>query len=124
MKICVVIPWRSQKLRIAPQRATVQFYREALDSLDYFIILADSIGEFNRSEARNIGVSKAIQESADIVIVGDADTIPEKVALLKSINEAMTKSECVLPYTHYRSLTNLSTLIYLYFNRIFGASIY
>ena len=124
VKICVVIPWRSQKLRIPAQRATVRFYREALDSLDYSIIFADSKGEFNRAEARNIGVSNAIRESADIVIVGDADTIPEKVALLMAINVAITKSECVLPYTQYRSLTNLSTLIYLYLNKKFGASIF
>jgi hypothetical protein len=59
-----------------------------------------------------------------VIIIGDADTIPEKNAILEGITKAHADSECVLPFSEYRSLTNLSTLIYLYFNKKFGAAIF
>jgi predicted glycosyltransferase involved in capsule biosynthesis len=124
MKICVVIPWRSQKRRIPAQKIVLRFYRKVLQGYSFSIILSDSKGDFNVAKARNMGVARAIQESADVIIIGDADTIPEKNALLEGITKARTESECVLPFSEYRSLTNFSTLIYLYINKKFGAAIF
>ena len=124
MKICVVIPWRSQKRRIPAQKIVLRFYRKVLQGYSFSIILSDSKGDFNVAKARNMGVARAIQESADVIIIGDADTIPEKNALLEGITKARTESECVLHFSEYRSLTNFSTLIYLYINKKFGAAIF
>jgi predicted glycosyltransferase involved in capsule biosynthesis len=124
MKICVVIPWRSQKRRIPAQKIVLRFYRKVLQGYSFSIILSYSKGDFNVAKARNMGVARAIQESADVIIIGDADTIPEKNALLEGITKARTESECVLPFSEYRSLTNFSTLIYLYINKKFGAAIF
>ena len=120
MKVCVVIPWRSQKSRIPAMKVTVAFYQEALQGLDFSIMRSDSVGSFNHAQARNSGVLNAMQQGADVVIIGDADTIPEKNALLESINLAYSGVECVLPFTEYKSLSKAGTLIYLYFNKTLG----
>ena len=120
MKVCVVIPWRSQRSRIPAMKATVAFYQEALQGLDFSIMLSDSVGSFNHAQARNSGVINAMQQGADVLIIGDADTIPETNALLASIHLAYNEAECVLPFTEYKSLTKAGTLMYLYFNKTLG----
>lgn len=60
------------------KKIVLRFYRKVLQGYSFSIILSDSEGDFNVARARNMGVARAIQESADVIIIGDADTIPEK----------------------------------------------
>lgn len=102
----IVIPWRGTR----PERTHAKNYvlgklRELLPNA--LIILADSGHQpFNRAASRNRGVSQA---GEGVVVVCDADTIPERKPLLEAIEQASRDKLLHLPYTHYRALSPAGT---------------
>lgn len=105
--VSVIIPWRPQPSRLPAFEAVVDWYRTTLPGVD--IVTVDS-GEdaFNLSRCRNLGVA-AIGDESQVVIINDADTIPERGALLEAIAAASTSGLVHLPYTEYRWLGGTGT---------------
>ena len=102
MPLIVLIPWRPQPSRVSAFDAVVAWYRENLGDVD--IRTVDSDDEvFNLARCRNLGIASIDDENA-VVIINDADTIPELDALLEAIAEAATSGRVHLPYTQYHWL--------------------
>lgn len=98
IKAEVWIPWREQPSRIKAMEFTKNWY----ESRGYKVVLVDTDDEvFNLSGCRN----KAVKESkADVVIISDADTVPESTSLTVAIKRAHKTNLTTLPYKEYRSL--------------------
>jgi hypothetical protein len=112
MKIGVVIPWREQPSRIPAFEAVVKWYEEYLPEAT--IYYADRKGPvWSMSGSRNDGIREAEADGCHIVIVNDADTIPQLQALKAAIRGAASDDLIHNPYTEYRALTEESTNLYL-----------
>lgn len=103
INVAIVIPWRAQPDRRYAFDIVRSWYKENFP--DYKIILADDGKRvFCLSGCRNMGVKTAEELNADVVIINDADTIPEAEPLLEAVTQAYKDNYVHLPYTQYRSL--------------------
>ena len=110
MNVSIVIPWRDQASRRYAKHEVVKWYDANYP--EAIIHLVDTIDmPFNLAACRNAGVMGAI--TADVVVIGDADTIPEKRALDAAIGACEDSGAVHLPYTEYRSLRQDGTREYL-----------
>ena len=97
-----MIPWRSHESRIDALTAVTAWYFE--NFVEFKIHLVDSTDDvFNLAQARNSGVA-LVADPTEVVIVNDADTIPDATALRIAISVARTSGVTHLPYTSYRWL--------------------
>jgi hypothetical protein len=103
MRVLVAIPWRPQPDRIYAHDLTVQRYTELLPDADIVDVDTDHT-PFCLAACRNKGARIAEEIGADIVVLGDADTLPERDPLLEAIEQARYSRFVHLPYTEYRSL--------------------
>lgn len=100
--LTVIIPWRAQPSRLAALDAVVAWYQAEFPDAD--IRLVDSGDEpFNLARCRNLGVASAGNPD-EVVVIGDADTIPEGASLRAAIAAASGSDLVHLPYTEYRWL--------------------
>ena len=107
IKVGVVIPWREQPSRVDGFKKVVAWYKENLP--DAKIYTADRAGEFwSMSGSRNDGVRMAEADGCDVVIINDADTIPQIEPLHESISAAFLDDLMHNPYTEYRAFTEQS----------------
>ncbi len=117
-KVAVVIPWRPVAGRWRTYAEVREWY--AANFPEFLVVEAHSPeGPFNLAAARNRGVrdvtdprryyEKLCWGRADVVIVNDADTIPEKPAIETAVVTAHAEQVTVLPYTEYRSLMEHGT---------------
>lgn len=98
----MLIPWRPQPSRTTAFDTVVQWYRTAIPDADIRTI--DCRGEtFNLSECRNLGV-RSVTDPSEVVVINDADTLPEAGALRRAIAAAATSGLVHLPYTAYHWL--------------------
>ena len=99
--VTVVIPWRPQPSRERAYDATTRWYR---DNLPEARLLPVDSGDavFNLAQCRNLGVELA--DDDDVVVIGDADTLPELEPLLAAIDGARESGRVHLPYTRYHWL--------------------
>jgi hypothetical protein len=98
----VVIPWRAQESRLAALDAVTSWYLDHLDGVDLrFVDSRDEI--FNLAQARNIGVA-SVDDPDEVVVIGDADTLPQRDSLLAAIEGAAGSGMVHLPYDEYRWL--------------------
>ena len=98
----VVIPWRPQESRLAALDAVTAWYRENLPNADLRLVdCHDDV--FNLAQARNLGVA-SVDDPDAVVVIGDADTLPQRDALLAAIAGAADSGRVHLPYTEYRWL--------------------
>ncbi len=58
---------------------------------------------FNLSQCRNLGV-RGVDDPSEVVVINDADTLPEPTALREAIAAAATSGLVHLPYTEYHWL--------------------
>ena len=95
--IDVCIPWRTHPDRVPAFKRVKAWYEER----GYNVITADSRKHeiFNVAASRNLAVSKA---SSDVVVVADADTIPDETALNIALQSPVG---VVYPFDRYRYLT-------------------
>lgn len=102
----IVIPWRGTRTERANAKShVIRKLREILPNS--LILLADSGHQpFNRAASRNRGVNQA---DAGVVVICDADTIPDREPLLEAIEEAGRDGLLHLPYTQYRALSPAGT---------------
>ena len=103
----VVVPWRPQPSRVPAFEAVVQWYRANLPSARIRPIDSDDV-IFNLSKCRNLGIA-GIVDPREVVIINDADTIPEIEPLLAAIGAAGDSQSVYLPYTEYRWLGDAGT---------------
>lgn len=105
MSVSVVFPYRgTTEYRIA----AFEYLHEHMTRMlpDAEIVIADDGSKtFSRAGSRNKGVREA---SNDIVIVCDADSIPQSKAVYEAIEQA-DDGLFHLPYTHFLSLTKAHT---------------
>ena len=107
LKVAVVIPWRFQPDRRWGLRQVLNFYHDKFPQ--YHVYTSDSFDPlFNLAAARNIGV-KELQDDYDVIVINDADTIPQEVSLLIAVVQCTQQPGTVLPYTEYRSLQRAGT---------------
>jgi hypothetical protein len=100
--LTVVIPWRPQPSRQSAYNTIVEWYTRNID--DVRILPIDSPDEvFNLARCRNLGM-KTITDPHDVVVINDADTVPELAPLLAAISAAATSGLVHLPYNEYRWL--------------------
>lgn len=94
----VCIPWRAQPDRIAAHKRVIDFWEHH----GFQTATADSNKRrpFNLAEARNKAVDNA---QSDVVIVADADTIPDIGAVARAL-ERIEDGLVIWPFTVYRHL--------------------
>jgi hypothetical protein len=98
----VVIPWRPQPSRLAAFTAVTDWYRAHLPEAT--LVTVDSNDAiFNLARCRNLGVSGVADEN-EVVVIGDADTVPQLEPLLAAIDAAATNGLVNLPYDEYHWL--------------------
>jgi len=98
----VLIPWRPQPSRLAAIDAVVDWYVQNFGDVDIRTI--DSDDElFNLARCRNLGID-SIEDAGEVVVINDADTIPQLEPLLEAIAAAATSGLVHLPYTRYHWL--------------------
>lgn len=100
MRATVCIPWRAQPDRIAAQERVVTFWEHH----GFPVILDDSCPKqdaFNISQARNNAVEQA---ETDVVIVADADTIPDLGAVQRAVNR-IHDDLVIWPFDLYRHIS-------------------
>jgi hypothetical protein len=104
VRVAAVIPWRGGQPDRERHHQTVRAHlRDLLP--DAWHIDADSGHQpFSRAGSRNHGVRLAQDVGAEVVVLCDADTLPEREPLLAAIDGAHD-GLLHLPYTRYRSLT-------------------
>lgn len=110
MKLAIVIPWREQASRRYAKHLVLSWYEENFPGAALYLPDTDH-DPFNLAACRNAGVRRA--SGHDVVVVNDADTIPEKAALQSAIEAAYWTRVVHLPYTEYRSLRLDGTSEYL-----------
>lgn len=111
-RVLVAIPWRAQPDRVYAHEIVTAHYRRILPDADIIDVDTDH-DPFNRAAARNRAVRIAENSGYDVVVIGDADTLPEAAPLREAIEAAPTETRIRLPYTEYRSLRADGTRQYL-----------
>lgn len=98
MKIGIVIPWRATPSRLKPLEKVLGWYDKHMPEAEIFY--ADRHGElWNPGGSRNDGVQMAQDAGCDVVIINDADTLPEISPLLEAVNLAKTDNLIHNPFT-------------------------
>jgi GR25 family glycosyltransferase involved in LPS biosynthesis len=111
-KVSVVIPWRPTESRISLLDFLIKWYSKEFPNFN--IILSDSDHEqFNLSASRNVGISQAFAEGADIILSSDADFFPSKDSVIKAILNSSKTNNISVPYNDCRELTYEGTLEFL-----------
>jgi hypothetical protein len=97
----IVIPWRPAPSRLDAFDRVVTWYRENLPELPIETIDTGD-DPFVLAACRNAAMAAAAED--EVVVVGDADTIPERAALREAIRAAAGSPYVHLPYDEYRWL--------------------
>lgn len=98
----VVIPWRPAPSRIGAFERLLAWYERELP--DFRIETIDSDDDvFVLARTRNLAVS-GLADPDDVVVINDADTLPEPGALREAVAAAPGSGRVHLPYTTYHWL--------------------
>jgi len=100
--LTVVIPWREQPSRLPALKLLLDWYRDNMGDVD-FQFVDSSDDHFNLAQSRNLGV--ASRAADEVMIINDADTIPELEPLYDAIAAAR--------HTEYHWLGPLGTAQYV-----------
>src|SRR5690606_21460484 len=96
----VVIPWRPQPDRVANYEYVCDWFRRHLPDADLIPVDTPHV-PFNAAACRNEGVRQA--GHTDVVVISDADVIPDPDALNAAIRAA-GDGRIHMPYTTFKSL--------------------
>lgn len=111
MKIGIVIPWRATPSRLKALDIVLDWYKTNLTDIEVFY--ADRPGIWNLAASRNDGVKKAQEAHCDVIIVNDADTIPEIESLTQAINGCLEDKLIHLPFSIVNYLDESETDAYV-----------
>lgn len=98
--LTVVIPWRPQPSRQAAFDAVVAWYTTHFADVEIRTVDSPDV-LFNLAQCRNLGI-RSVDDDGQVVVINDADTIPELEPLRAAIAEAASSGLVHLPYTEYR----------------------
>lgn len=113
MRVACVIPWRGGHLDRERHHDTVRAHLQQMLP-DAWHIDADSGHQpFSRAGSRNRGVHLAQDVGADVVVLCDADTLPEPDPLIAAIEGASRDGHLHLPYARFRGFSPEGTAAYL-----------
>ncbi|MFI6510116.1 galactosyltransferase-related protein [Streptosporangium sp. NPDC050855] len=112
MRVAVVIPWRGGQPDRERHHETVRAHLRTLLPDAWHIDADSGHTPFSRAGSRNHGVRLAQDVGADVVVLCDADTLPEREPLLAAV-ESAHDGLLHLPYTHFRGLSPQGTDAYL-----------
>lgn len=99
--VTVVIPWRPAPSRVPAFEFVREWYARHLPELTVRTIDTDD-DVFVLSACRNRAIASI--DPDEVIVVGDADTLPEPEPLRAAIRAARTSGLVHLPYTEYRWL--------------------
>ena len=105
--VTVIIPWRPQPSRLAAFEATSEWYRANLPGAEIRTVDSGDV-PFNLARCRNVGMA-AVADPDEVVVIGDADTIPSVAPLLEAVSAARDSGLVHLPYTRYQWLGAVGT---------------
>lgn len=109
--LTVLVPWRPQPSRIEAFEALQGWYARHLPDAE--IRTMDSDDElFNLSACRNLAIT-SVDDENEVVVINDADTVPELGPLLQAIEAAATSNLVHLPYDRYHWLGAAGTAQFL-----------
>ena len=108
--VTVIIPWRPQPSRLAAFEATSAWYEANLPGVEIRTVDSGEV-PFNLARCRNVGMA-AVTDPDEVVIIGDADTIPSIEPLLEAVVAARASGLVHLPYTRYQWLGAVGTAAY------------
>jgi hypothetical protein len=112
MKIGLIIPWREQPSRIKAFKKVCEWYQDNLPEAKVYLV--DNGNEtWEMSATRNLGVRLAEQDNCDVIIINDADTIPQIGPLREAINDAFKDNMIHNPYTIYTLFDKSETELHL-----------
>lgn len=106
MKQQVILPWRDAGCSY--RRHHFEFLLDYY-SKEFDVIIADNEGEFNRSAARNLGVSKTENE---VAVVIDADNYIPYAQIYQAVRVAERSGSLVKPFQWFGYLTEESTALF------------
>lgn len=111
-KVLVAIPWRPQPHRLYAFDKVYDWYKTLFP---HSVVVPIDTGHepFCLAACRNRGVQFAEDTDAGVVILADADTLPEPDPLYAAVEACTTSGLVHLPYTEYRSLRQDGTDQYL-----------
>jgi len=98
----VVIPWRPAPSRVDAFDRLVQWYRTVLPEFRVETIDSDD-DVFVLARARNLAVA-GLAHPDEVIVINDADTLPEPHALREAVAAAPGSGRVHLPYTSYHWL--------------------
>lgn len=99
--VTVVVPWRPASSRVPAFEFVLDWYARLLP--DFSVRTVDTDDEvFVLAACRNRGI--AAVDPDEVVVVCDADTLPEPGPLREAVAAARTSGLVHLPYTEYRWL--------------------
>ncbi|MFE3202231.1 glycosyltransferase family 2 protein [Embleya sp. NPDC059237] len=112
MNVAVVLPWRAADPARVRNHGHVRAYLR--DHLPHATHLDTDSGHtpFSRAATRNHGIRRAAELGADVVVLCDADTLPDPDALHAAV-EGAADGRLHLPHTSYRGLDEQGTTDYL-----------
>lgn len=99
--VTVIVPWRSAPSREPAFAQLQQWYTVHLPEFVLRTIDTDDVA-FSLAACRNLGIGAAGID--EVVVVNDADTLPEPGPLRAAVVAAATSGLVHLPYTEYRWL--------------------
>ena len=112
MRVAVVIPWRGGQPDRERHHETVRAHLRTLLPDAVHMDVDSGREPFSRAGSRNPGVRLAQEAGCDVVVLCDADTLPEREPLMASIDSAHD-GVLHLPYVHFRGLSQNGTRLYL-----------
>lgn len=113
VRVAVVIPWRGGHPDRERHHETVRAHLRDLLPDAVHLDVDSGHAPFSRAASRNLGVKLAQDAECDVVVLCDADTLPEREPLLAAIESAHQDGLLHLPYTHFRGLSQNGTRSYL-----------
>ena len=102
MSNLVVIPWRPAPSRVDAFERLVAWYERELPEFRIETIDSDD-DVFVLARTRNLAVAR-LADPDEVIVINDADTLPEPDALREAVSAAPGSGRVHLPYTSYHWL--------------------
>lgn len=112
MRVACVIPWRGGQPDRERHHETVRTHLRMLLPDAVHMDVDSGHRPFSRAGSRNLGVRLAEDAECDVVVLCDADTLPEATPLHAAI-EGASDGRLHLPYVHFRGLSENGTRMFL-----------
>lgn len=99
MKVHLAIPWRPTEDRLESFKVTLERVRRYYD-YDALYTVDSGHTNFNRAASRNLAVEVAQEAGADIVVLNDADSVPEhNTTVVEAIEAAYADGLMHFPFS-------------------------